>query len=238
MYGYYQKESVAQQVAKAKNKLAKLQKKDDTILPVIIEGSKLVSNFWGKAWNDNLKVYADYSSRIDRGRSYIKNGFVFDLKIEQGLINSIVNGSGNKTYEVTIDIKALSKSEQDNIYSRIGNQIDSLEDLVEGKFPKDLTHEFLSTENGLFPKLSEMKMACTCPDWAHMCKHISATLYAVGTRIDQQPLMLFTLRGLDVSNLIKKSIDTKINSVIKNANNKSDRVIDDSEIEDIFGIEI
>jgi uncharacterized Zn finger protein len=51
--------------------------------------------------------------------------------------------------------------------------------------------------DGLFPSPREIKMTCSCPDWADMCKHASAVLYGVGARLDAEPDFLFALRGSD-----------------------------------------
>jgi len=237
MYGgWYQSESIAEQKVKAKKKLAKLQKKNPNIKP--IDGEKKITSFWAKAWNSNLKYYADYDNRVSRGKSYIKNGFVFDLEIEKGFITSIVDGSGAKTYDVSISISPLNKQEKESLYSYIDHEFDSLDDLMEGKFPKVLSEKLLSQDNGLFPNLNQIKMSCSCPDGARMCKHVSATLYGVGNRIDEDPLLLFRLRDVEVDSLIKKSLDDKLSNVLKNAGKKTDRVIDDALISDIFGIEL
>jgi uncharacterized Zn finger protein len=56
--------------------------------------------------------------------------------------------------------------------------------------------------DGLFPAPGEIKMSCSCPDWAGMCKHVAATLYGAGARLDAAPELLFTLRGVDRAELI------------------------------------
>jgi len=74
-------EPVAKKRAKAEKALIKLKKKDPNISPVIIEGRKIAKTWWGVAWNENLESYADYDNRIGRGRSYVKNGMILDLKL-------------------------------------------------------------------------------------------------------------------------------------------------------------
>src|SRR5260370_37407973 len=57
-------------------------------------------------------------------------------------------------------------------------------------------------KTGLFPSPREIKLSCSCPDWAEMCKHVAAVLYGIGTRLDQQPELLFRLHGVDEKELI------------------------------------
>ena len=56
--------------------------------------------------------------------------------------------------------------------------------------------------DGLFPSPGEIKLNCSCPDGAGMCKHVAAVLYGVGARLDEEPQFLFVLRGVDENELI------------------------------------
>ena len=78
-YGFPKYVPVAEKKAKAEKQLKQLKKKNPDIKPVIIEGHAIAKTWWGKAWNENLERYADYSNRIGRGRSYVRNGAVLDL---------------------------------------------------------------------------------------------------------------------------------------------------------------
>lgn len=235
-YGYYYDdyETVAEKIAKAQKKRKKFLKTHPEAQPITINGSKIATSFWGKAWCQNLKDYADYDNRIGRGRSYIKNGFVFDVQIDAGLITGIVCGSGAKLYHVTIEIDPIP---DDRLIRQIDGNIDNLEALSAGHFPKSLAQAFLTKENGLFPNLTEIHMDCNCPDSATMCKHISAILYAAGTKLDSQPLLLFQLRGVDTNALIKKTVTEKMDSLLKNASQtKSTRMIDEKTAQKLFDL--
>ncbi|MBM7710086.1 hypothetical protein [Enterococcus lemanii] len=226
--------SAAEKQAKARKKQQTYLKKHPNAQPITLTGSKIAHSFWGKAWCDNLKYYADYDNRIGRGRSYIKNGFVFDLHITKGQIKGVVNGSGNKIYQVTIIIDPITDN---RLIEQIGGHFDSLEELSQGQFPKTLAEAFLTKENGLFPNINEIQLGCTCPDWAAMCKHVSAILYAVGAKLDLDPLLLFELRGIDTNALIKKSVAEKMASLLKNAQSAtSNRIIEDDAIVSEFGL--
>lgn len=233
-YGFYEYESMAEKKEQAACKLTTYQRKHPGAQPILIKGTKIANSFWGKAWCDHLKHYADYDNRIDRGRSYIKNGFVFDLTIEKGLIDGVVCGSGSKLYQVRIEIDPIINQQ---LVQQIGGHIESLEALANGQFPKKLTETFLTSDNGLFPNLNEINLSCNCPDWAHMCKHVSAILYAVGAKLDLNPLLLFELRGIDTTALIKKSVEEKMTTLLENAHTAtSSRIIEDDAIIDLFDL--
>lgn len=235
-YGFYKYDSVAEKREKAKKATERLKKKDPDIEPIVIEGRTIAKSWWGKAWNENLESYADYSNRIGRGRSYVKNGNVIDLKITEGNINALVQGSGRKPYSVIIQIDTLTDDKIKKITNLCNNKISSLEDLLEGKFPKDLEVLFMQEEYGLFPTPAQIHFSCSCPDIAYMCKHVAAVLYGVGAKLDNNPMLFFTLRNIDTNQLIKKSIESKLDNMLKNAGKRSKRAIDEADINDIFGI--
>jgi uncharacterized Zn finger protein len=235
-YDYPKYESAAEKKAKAIRALEKLRKKNPDIEPVIIEGRTLAKSWWGKAWNTNLESYADYSNRIARGKSYVRSNAVLDLKISRGLVEAKVKGSRANPYDVKIRIDALDSKKWEKVIALCNHRIDSLEQLVEGKFPKALEVLFTEREYGMFPSPREIHFDCSCPDWASMCKHVAAVLYGVGARLDQNPMLFFDLRDLDGHELVRKSMEQKLESMLKNVGKKSDREIDDEDISDLFGL--
>lgn len=186
-YGYPKYVSVAQKKAKAENTLKKLKKKDPDISPIEIQGTKLASSWWGISWNKNLEGYADFSNRIGRGRSYVRHGAVLDLKIKEGKIFSLVQGGASRPYIVKINIHKLKSTAWETILQKCRGKIDSMGDLVEGKLPRAMETLLTDSKNGIFPSPSEIQFDCSCPDGASMCKHVAATLYGVGARLDNDP---------------------------------------------------
>ncbi|TCO68871.1 SWIM zinc finger family protein [Marinisporobacter balticus] len=228
--------SVAEKKKKAKKQIEKLKKKNADLAPVVIDGRKIANTWWGKAWNKNLENYADYSNRISRGRSYVRNSAVIDLKIEIGVVKALVQGSDKNPYEVEIKITPLKKEKWDNILNLCNHKIDSLGDLVEGKFPKELEGIFTVKGKGLFPAVNDIKFNCSCYDSAHMCKHVAAALYGIGARFDEDPTLFFKLRNIDFEVLLKKTIEQKMQSLLENSDKKSDRVLDDKDVFGLFGV--
>jgi uncharacterized Zn finger protein len=238
-YSYYPPYvTVGEKREKAAKKLAKLRKQDPNIQPVVIEGSALAKTWWGKSWNKNLESYADYSNRIGRGRSYVRNGAVLDLKIQPGEVKALVQGSESKPYKVTIEIKPIQKNNWIKIKASCQGRLESLPELLEGNFPKTLATLFMAKGEGLFPSSDEIKLSCSCPDWASMCKHVAATLYGIGARLDENPMLFFTLRNADVQELIFQAVDDHTRELLKIAENKSARVLDNMDLEDMFGIDL
>ncbi|MCP4119382.1 MAG: hypothetical protein GY737_29090 [Desulfobacteraceae bacterium] len=231
--------SVAEKRAKAEKKLEQLKKKNPDIAPIEIKGRKLAESWWGISWNKNLESYADFSNRIGRGRSYVRHGAVLDLRIEEGRIISLVQGSASRPYKVEISIKKLPPKVWKNIIRECRGEIGSLGLLVEGKLPKAMEAVLTDPENGIFPSPSEIGFDCSCPDWAFMCKHVAATLYGVGARLDQDPSLFFTLRGVKMEALVSQAVKDEADALIKRAKSKgSKRIIQDADLSSAFGIDM
>lgn len=236
--GFPEYVSVADKKAKATQKLQQLRKKNPAIAPVVLQGSALAGTWWGKAWNRNLERYADYGNRIGRGRSYVRHGTVLDLQIAAGRVTALVQGTRARPYEVEITIKAIPAARWAAVKKQCHGQLKSLQDLLAGKFPKELGEIFFGETTGLFPSPKEIAFKCSCPDWASMCKHVAAALYGTGARLDENPALFFTLRWVKVDDLVAGAIQDKTTELLAKAGKKSARRIDGEDLSALFGIEL
>jgi uncharacterized Zn finger protein len=191
---------VAERKRRAQREVEKLSKKGHAVAPVSIEGRAIVTTFWGQAWCENLEHYSDFENRLPRGRAYVRNGSVVDLQISPGEIQARVAGSS--LYTVKLKVKPVAKPRWQAICDGCVGAIDSLVELLQGRFSKSVMERICCPRQGLFPAPNEIQLSCSCPDWAEMCKHVAATLYGVGARLDHQPELLFRLRGVDEMELI------------------------------------
>ena len=194
--------SVAERRRTAERQLKKLRKNGQAVSPVTIEGRTIARTFWGKAWCNNLEGYRDYENRLPRGRTYVRNGLVVDLQISTSEIKALVSGSS--VYKVVVTIKGLAPRLWRSICTDCAGGIDSLVELLQGRFSNGVMERFCRQERGLFPKSSEIRFSCTCPDGAYMCKHVAAALYGVGARLDERPELLFRLRAVDENDLVAR----------------------------------
>ena len=235
-YGPYV--SVAEKRARAEKKIRQLKKKKPDLAPVVIEGRSLARTWWGKSWNTNLERYADYSNRIERGRSYVRHLAVLDLQIKKGSVAALVQGSRSKPYAVNIKIKGLKKTNWKTITAACADKLDSLQDLLAGRFPKELSHLFMQKGRGLFPSPKEIEFSCSCPDWAYMCKHVAAVLYGIGNRLDEDPSLFFALRQVNMDDLIAKAVKDTTRKYIRKAQESDHPVVAESDLGSVFGIDM
>jgi uncharacterized Zn finger protein len=222
---------VAERRAKALKKVSKLRKGGKKIYPVEIDGRSIAHSFWGKGWCDHLESFSDYSNRLPRGRTYVRNGSVCHLEIKPGRIEAMVSGSA--LYSVVITIKKLNPARWRVLKKRCAGQIGSMLELLQGKLSHQVMTQVTDRKEGLFPQPGEIEFDCDCPDWAHMCKHVAAVLYGVGSRLDHYPELLFLLRDVDAQELISADID--LPSTQQDAGGE---VLADEQLSGIFGIDL
>lgn len=230
-YGWRPYVPVAERRRKALQKMESLRKKGRTISPVNIPGRTIAATFWGKAWCQNLESYSDFSNRLPRGRTYLRNGSVVDLQIEAGQITALVSGS--EIYTVKVEILPVAQPRWKSICADCAGSIDSLVELLQGRLSKGVMERISRQQTGLFPSPKEIKLSCSCPDWAEMCKHVAAVLYGVGARLDQQPELLFRLRAVNEQELIASAGQS-----LPGAKQSPSRALAGEDLSRLFGLDM
>jgi len=226
---------VAEHRRRAAHKIAEMKQAGQHFSPVELVGRKITTTFWGDAWCKNLEAYSDYSNRLPRGRTYVRNGSVINLQIESGRIHALV--SGTRLYMIDIKIQPLPKQKWIEITGKCSGQIGSLVELLQGSISKSVMEIVTRKGEGLFPTPREITLSCSCPDWATMCKHVAATLYGVGARLDHEPELLFTVRGVDPIEMVAAAIDQPTGAG-KAGKSAKGRVLKTDELSSVFGIDI
>lgn len=232
-YGWRPYVSAAQRRQKAERAMEKLKKKGHPVSPVVIEGRTIARTFWGKAWCDNLERYSDFENRLPRGRTYVRNGSVVDLQVAPGNVAAIVSGSS--LYNVAVKVTPVPKARWTSICGDCAGAIDSLVELLQGRFSKGVMERICQEKSGLFPAPAEIEFSCSCPDWAAMCKHVAAVFYGIGARLDDRPELLFKLRKVDEKDLIAKA---GRGLPLSKSGPSAERVLAADGLSELFGLEM
>ena len=223
---------VAERRKKAAREIARLKKAGEPVAPVVVEGRTIAASFWGKAWCDNLESYQDYANRVERGRSYVRNGAVIDLRIGPREVRAKVIGS--EIYSILITIKPLTAAAWTSICADCAGRVDSLVELLQGRLSKAVMDRVCRQGDGLFPKPADIRFSCSCPDSASMCKHVAAALYGAGARLDAEPELLFRLRAVDAGEIFA-NLDAALPA---SRGGGAGTRLDASDLSDIFGIDM
>ena len=230
-YGWSPYVCVDERRRKAAAEMAKSAKKGHTISPVVVQGRAIASTAWGKAWCANMESYSDFSNRLPRGRTYVRNGSVVDLQISPGMAEARVSGSS--MYRTTITVKPVPKEKWQQVCADCAGGIDSLVELLQGRFSRGVMDRLCRQGDGLFPMPKDIAFDCSCPDGAYMCKHVAAVLYGIGARFDSKPELLFTLRQVDPAEILSKA-----GSGVVTAPAAGGRSLADDDVAALFGLEM
>jgi uncharacterized Zn finger protein len=163
----------------------------------------------------------------------VRNGSVVDLQIASRKVTAIVSGS--KIYKVKVSIGDVDPARWKTLCADCSGGIDSLVELLQGRFSKGVMERLCRQDSGLFPRPSEIRFTCSCSDYASMCKHIAAVLYGVGARLDESPELLFRLRAVDETELL-----SDLGSALPDTRTKRDTVqtLVDDDLAALFGLDM
>lgn len=223
--------AVGQRRQKAAREQTRLASAGQSNSPVIITGRAIAHTPWGKAWCKHMERHSDYANRLPRGRTYVRNGSVFDLQVNPGQV--VAQVSGSSIYRTTISVQPVPRARWQQICADCAGGIDSLVELLQGRLAKSVMDRLCQQDDGLLPAPKDIRFDCSCPDSAAMCKHVAAVLYGVGARLDHQPELLFTLRQVDAGDLLKRA-----GTGVGTAAAEGGRTLVDDDLGALFGLDM
>lgn len=174
--------------------------------------AKFSRTWWGDKFIQALEDFTD-DNRLKRGRSYASGGKVKSFNIQRNCISAQVRGSVNPyfgvykepTYHIDIEIKSIAKTKWKKAIEKLSSKASVVSRLLLNEVPKNIEDTFSELGLNLLPHSREdFKTNCTCPDYANPCKHIAGVYYLVASQLDQNPFLLFELRGLSKTELQEK----------------------------------
>lgn len=224
---------VAARRKKAEVAAAKARKAGAQLSPIAAYRGAIAKTFWGKAWCENLEHYSDFANRLPRGRTYARNGAVIDLTVTPGEVRAQVMGSS--LYAIAVTVAEVPARQWQSISTDCSGSIASLVELLQGRLSTAVMERICKPGSGLFPLPKEIRFQCSCPDWALMCKHVAAVLYGIGARLDEQPELLFSLRKVDVKDLVSHA---DVGLSVSSKRPARGKVLDADALGDVFGIEM
>jgi uncharacterized Zn finger protein len=152
-------------------------------------------SWWASRWIAALERLVN-PGRLARGRSYARTGQVVSLDVSRDGVDAVVQGSRREPYRVRIQFKKLTDAEWERVIDAMSSQALYAARLLSGEMPEQIEEVFGSVGTSLFPAdKNDMRTSCSCPDVANPCKHIAAVHYLLGERFDEDPFLMFLLRG-------------------------------------------
>ena len=151
--------------------------------------------WWSQRWIDVLESFR-MGARFNRGKSYARKGQVISIDVKKGAVSAKVQGTRKRPYSVTIELPVLSDDEWETVTNVMASQALFAAKLLSGEMPVTIEEAFDEAGVSLFPQSrEELDTECSCPDWANPCKHIAAVYFLLAEQFDEDPFLIFTLRG-------------------------------------------
>ncbi len=159
--------------------------------------------WWGKRWIEVIESF-EIGERLGRGRSYARKGQVVDLDIAKGRVRARVQGSRSKPYNILIENDTFPDEQWQQVITDLSGQPRFAASLLSGEMPRDVEEIFHQAGLALFPGEEELRFDCSCPDSSSPCKHIAAVFYLLAEAFDEEPFLIFRLRGMEKEELISR----------------------------------
>ncbi len=177
------------------------------------EHGAIGETWWSKRWISVLESF-NMGTRLTRGRSYARQGQVVSIDVELGRVKARVQGSMPKPYNVKIGLQPLSAQDWEKVIEVMAAQALFAAKLLAGEMPQNIEEAFGAAHLSLFPtSLKDLDTDCSCPDYANPCKHIAAVYYLLAERFDEDPFLLFKLRGRTKEQIIAALREKRVASL-------------------------
>lgn len=165
------------------------------------------TSWWAVAFRESIEH--QLGSRAAGGRRYARSGAVEWVDVVPGEIRGGVRGSGASDldedgvlYEPVLQLATFDASEQRLLGGILARHPQRVARVLAGEMPAELAEELAPHGLSLPPRgAAEFSFDCSCLDWPGPCRHVAALVYATSARLDDEPLMLFTLRGVAPTDL-------------------------------------
>ncbi|GCF09593.1 SWIM zinc finger family protein [Dictyobacter arantiisoli] len=159
------------------------------------ERGAIGSTWWSRRWLASLEALG-MGTRLTRGRSYARQGQVLSIDVQSGSVHARVQGSLRTPYKIEIRLTPFTEAQWSRVTTELASQAIFAARLLAGEMPQDIESIFQVVNLPLFPTAQQdLRTSCSCPDWANPCKHIAAVYYIMAEQFDDDPFVLFTLRG-------------------------------------------
>jgi uncharacterized Zn finger protein len=184
--------------------------------------AKFSRTWWGDRFIQALEAFTD-DNRLKRGRSYATGGKVKTFEINLNKITAKVRGSVNPyfgvykepTYNIEIEITPIAKTRWNEAIQKLSSKASIISRLLLNEVPENIEDTFSNLGLHLLPHSSkDFKTKCSCPDYANPCKHIAGVYYLVASQLDNNPWLLFELRGLSKAELQAKLADSPLGKAL------------------------
>ncbi|MEM1331750.1 MAG: hypothetical protein AAGG07_14475 [Planctomycetota bacterium] len=144
---------------------------------------------------------------------YAKLGQTKKMTVENGVVRASVQGRATRPYQITLEFRRFSDAQWSKIIQSMAAQAVHTAKLLSGELPPNIEDLFVPLGLTLFPTNPvEVQVATTCPTMPEPLpdgrvpwpKHAGCAAYLLADRLDEDPFLIFKLRGMDAEDLLER----------------------------------
>ena len=202
--------------------------------------SKHAKTWWGQRFIKALEDFTD-SGRLARGRSYASDNRIKQWILKEGKVEAKLRGNINPyfgvykepTYNVSVQMTQLTEAQWNKIIKQLTQRASYIAQLLLNEIPENIETVFAEVGVHLLPNnYKDFKVSCNCPDYAVPCKHIAGACYRLAGQLDQDPFLLFEMRGLAPEKLLQELARSPLGKILSDA--KSNATVDDEPVDSFY----
>ncbi|MCQ4122801.1 SWIM zinc finger family protein [Rhodococcus tibetensis] len=157
-------------------------------------------------WVDDLEQSALDSQTLKLGRAHAHCGMVGPLTFAAGLLSADVH-TNDELMHVRILVEVLDKAKWGRVLTVLGSRSGHVAQLLSGTLPRELDEDLEAIGISLVPSMFDADATCTCEEWDAPCRHAAAVLYQAAWILDDDPMLLFLLRGREGRHILERRHD-------------------------------
>ena len=159
-------------------------------------GRAWARTWWGKAWQRAVEEAAYDEADLRRARTLARGAAVGGIAVDPGRARSAVEDRED-LWSVGLEVPVLDVDARAALVEVVAAEVGRVAALLAGDLPHDLVEHAEEAGVELLPYGGELVASCTCSAWVDPCPHALAVLLQLGWLVEDDPLLLVHLRGVE-----------------------------------------
>jgi uncharacterized Zn finger protein len=145
-----------------------------------------------------------WEDALREGRAAALSGAVISLEIGRAGARADVRGAGGQMEETSLSLRPLESAVKRRVLKAMAARARYAADLLAGRLPEGVESAFQGTRRSLLPlDAGDVLYRCSCADAPQPCEHAGALAVLLGDRLQDDPFLVFLLRGVPRDELLQ-----------------------------------
>ncbi|HYE03592.1 MAG TPA: hypothetical protein VD963_10200 [Phycisphaerales bacterium] len=172
---------------------------------VKLRGKEIDASSWAaQRWVRLAEQHAP-PEEASEGLAYARLGQARSLDIGPGAVLAKVQGRMPSAYTTGVRLPVFEPEQWERVLEAMTGQARYTAGLLAGEVPAHIEEMFAGLGLRLFPDgPQDLGVSCTCAVGVPWCRHVCCVLFLLADRTSEDPLLIFTLRGMEGGRLLER----------------------------------